>query len=1067
MWQSPNRPLVRGLFGLIFFSNTTDVDSNSSLSLSKERYIVSCVEEEVTTYLYYFGLTALPDVLPFFLSTCLNTISFSDYGRYQVILSDDQSRAVVTAWQPISAGLDNLVAIDFSFVIDLATSATISSPGGLVSHDTVISSPDGKVSLTFFEGTQITKDGSPVDLLDISIDMVEVTSDPDRVGLFDYRFFPSGVEFDPPIQFSQVINTDMLSVDPTDVFLEWISNDVSVFLPGYLIGNTVFTNISHFSTASLIIVGNVPPIPSIVFDLPDLFSFIERVDDSCTSDISVNDLKGTWGIETWARRFAQNEQEKSMSRTHLTVNEVLNLGINHGLGYILINLITPEETKELASNGILTFLARYPGQPPENPSYLPAPFSEQDAYMWANQQFIDNPYLAGIVIDFETDDIGCWGRYMFRGLYRATQEHGKLLGIQPHFNALEINPCMRVSDYVDYSDFLMIWYYGGSPYGDAMVSMYNGWKNQISSYDPSYPVFMEIASGEPNNGARPQGPSDVAHAIQKLSGVTDSLLLFLGDLPLWHLKQGDTPEKNQGYRQNYNLLGDLWSRDERCFFSGDFSRRDPDDVGNIITTNSSLGYFDGAGYIEILSYSDFEFRNGETISIHARVNFLEHISDVGGGSTIISKGINFGLRSSYGSRLSEHLDFWYRGVDDQWHVWQSRNPVLNVNTFHTITFSHTFGSPDSTRAFVDGIEVPGHWVSGRGGNAFNYVSLSGISGVVSPYVSSGSTYIGVAQIDSRHMVWNFHNILQHFHGGMDKVVVLRRPLSVDEFTSFNYSLDDPALVGSWNFETVTQTHVLDSSAKENHGRIFSARLINMTEWDEISQGFSSTNIPSPGDIFPITSTRVANFPGGVNDFIEIPHSASLSPNQGITLSAWIRPTSWRSHSGREKYGLSIFYKGLLGSRTAYTLKLERNGWPIYGTTREGSWHSHSVVPLHTWSHLIVTAHSNGQVVFYLNGNQVGSYRQSSPLLQTSDPLYIGGFWQRGWGWNNNNFIGQIDDVAIWNRALSASEVQKVYARNIISSGLVGYWNFKEGSVLDLSGNNNHGLLKGSVSIISR
>jgi hypothetical protein len=61
--------------------------------------------------------------------------------------------------------------------------------------------------------------------------------------------------------------------------------------------------------------------------------------------------------------------------------------------------------------------------------------------------------------------------------------------------------------------------------------------------------------------------------------------------------------------------------------------------------------------------------------------------------------------------------------------------------------------------------------------------------------------------------------------------------------------------------------------------------------------------------------------------------------------------------------------------------------------------------------------------------------------------------------------GQIDDVRIYNRALSETEVTDLYYKKDITNGLVGHWKFNEGSgstAYDSSGNGNHGTIYGAT-----
>ena len=63
--------------------------------------------------------------------------------------------------------------------------------------------------------------------------------------------------------------------------------------------------------------------------------------------------------------------------------------------------------------------------------------------------------------------------------------------------------------------------------------------------------------------------------------------------------------------------------------------------------------------------------------------------------------------------------------------------------------------------------------------------------------------------------------------------------------------------------------------------------------------------------------------------------------------------------------------------------------------------------------------------------------------------------------------GKIDEVSVWSRSLSDSEIQSHMLTSPISGeeGLVGYWNFNEGegtTLYDLTGNANHGTINGAT-----
>jgi len=113
-----------------------------------------------------------------------------------------------------------------------------------------------------------------------------------------------------------------------------------------------------------------------------------------------------------------------------------------------------------------------------------------------------------------------------------------------------------------------------------------------------------------------------------------------------------------------------------------------------------------------------------------------------------------------------------------------------------------------------------------------------------------------------------------------------------------------------------------------------------------------------------------------------------------------------------------------------------------------------------WNHLAWTVSGENYFVF-LNGIEIGSGLGCSSFVD-ADHLMIGS----GYG-GNEYFSGSIDDVRIWNRALTQEEIllnmnQTLYQED--GDGLIGYWVFDEGSgntTLDYSGNGNNGTIVGA------
>ena len=167
---------------------------------------------------------------------------------------------------------------------------------------------------------------------------------------------------------------------------------------------------------------------------------------------------------------------------------------------------------------------------------------------------------------------------------------------------------------------------------------------------------------------------------------------------------------------------------------------------------------------------------------------------------------------------------------------------------------------------------------------------------------------------------------------------------------------------------------------------------------------------------------------GVNDLVTAPDSTSLDLTTGMTLEAWLRPTAlggkWRSAVMKERpssmsYGL---YSGATNGTKVPAGEIFVN---TYHTTAATS----SLV-INTWTHVAVTFNGSALVLF-VNGTQASQLLVSGSILASTGALRIGG--NTIWGeW----FEGQIDEVRVYNRALSASEIQADMNRPITNQDAV-------------------------------
>jgi hypothetical protein len=147
--------------------------------------------------------------------------------------------------------------------------------------------------------------------------------------------------------------------------------------------------------------------------------------------------------------------------------------------------------------------------------------------------------------------------------------------------------------------------------------------------------------------------------------------------------------------------------------------------------------------------------------------------------------------------------------------------------------------------------------------------------------------------------------------------------------------------------------------------------------------------------------------------VTVGDAPALDLTTGMTLEAWVYPltlSGWRTVVLKEAPG------GL-----AYSLYAHDNAPRPAATivaNVEASARGTSALPLNAWTHLAAT-YDGSRIRLYVNGVEVGSATASSALVTTSGALRIGG--NTVWG---EYFRGRLDDIRIYNRVLSAGEIQQ-------------------------------------------
>ena len=186
---------------------------------------------------------------------------------------------------------------------------------------------------------------------------------------------------------------------------------------------------------------------------------------------------------------------------------------------------------------------------------------------------------------------------------------------------------------------------------------------------------------------------------------------------------------------------------------------------------------------------------------------------------------------------------------------------------------------------------------------------------------------------------------------------------------------------------------------------------------------------------------------GLNDYVGIVTPTVPISNSHYSLAAWIKPDTMgaRGIVGWGNYGTV---------NQVNALRLTDNGLVNYWWGNDLNIVTGPLTG--TWHHVAATFDGMTRTI-YLDGVVVGSD------MPTGHNVPDGRNFQIGTTFNVEHFDGQIDEMRIYDRALSAAEIRVSMTQVVTSTapGLVAYWRFNEGrgtTICDQTPNHNNGTL---------
>jgi len=292
---------------------------------------------------------------------------------------------------------------------------------------------------------------------------------------------------------------------------------------------------------------------------------------------------------------------------------------------------------------------------------------------------------------------------------------------------------------------------------------------------------------------------------------------------------------------------------------------------------------------------------------------------------------------------------------------------------------------------------------------------------------------------------------QFLNGNLDEVSIYSRGLTQGEVTDI-FGQGVPSDVSTisdieawWRMGDGDTANTITDNVGSNNGT-----MVNMNASNFV------TDVP--------TFSKKSIALDGVDDFVNVPNSASLQITGALSISFWLYGRNNSTHTG-------IITKtpntSSLGSATQYHIQYQNSNrlrFAVTGCDLYAGQETTGTVPTvvaGVWQHITMTWNGTNTMTVYKDGTQVCTKVQSTTIVNNTSPVYLG---QRiGWG----HLLGKLDEVAIFNTELSQSDVTSIYnggePNDLSSLSPLSWWRCGDGDTSPTLTDNGSGGNDGTMT----
>jgi hypothetical protein len=274
-----------------------------------------------------------------------------------------------------------------------------------------------------------------------------------------------------------------------------------------------------------------------------------------------------------------------------------------------------------------------------------------------------------------------------------------------------------------------------------------------------------------------------------------------------------------------------------------------------------------------------------------------------------------------------------------------------------------------------------------------------------------------------------------FKGNVHDLRIWSKPISRDQsVANMNVSLtgSESGILGMWPMNEG------NGSTAKDYARFKSLDIAN-ANWDIFPKG---TAYNFTGSNYLATNS---------NTFSKV----IISKEMDATITFWMKTAQSNATILSNGKGDSTDFIESNQFRNKWAFNTNVNGG--LELAAEGKIYSFGTLKVNdnSWHHIAVSLTRNGGLQLYVDGNQLGSYTTANIGGLSSTNLFIGARGKVNLPTNiiDRYFVGQIDELCIWNMARTADQIKgdMYFEQNYTANGLLFYSNFNKPSVANTNG----------------